>query len=224
MHNNFKCINPIINLFVKTDSGESRQLPFLVDSGAEMSFINLASIRDAVLNKEPCREYITGFGSDRSYDRVRIKVDLTMPNSEQVSTEIFALPELQLNVNVRGITSKLNQLRAKGVPISTNVPNYSSDFISLAGIIGNDLLPLIGVFKYSKVESSFLVRLSNGFIPVGLLSNVKIKVAKNDDSDFSQIVGEDSFKSNSLSPYVDGFSPPLKGRLHSQTFETISLS
>ena len=72
------------------------RLPFLLKPEAEISFMNLKTIEKIVRNKEECSEYITGFGSDGSYQGYWTVVLFRMPNDEIVTSRIYLLCQVSV--------------------------------------------------------------------------------------------------------------------------------
>ena len=61
-------------------------------------------------------------------------------------------------------------MKQSDISLSTNIPDYRDDSISLCGILGNDILQHFKVFEYKDVCNGKMLILSNGYIPVGSVS------------------------------------------------------
>ena len=81
-------------------------------------------------------------------------------------------------MRVPGITRSLKLLDKSNEPLSGNAPSYINDSLVLDGILGMDILTKFRVFELCSIGSQSMLRLSNGFIPVGKISSLTAQVAE----------------------------------------------
>ena len=153
---------------MKTSEG-SLQINFLVDTGAQLSLID-SSVVEALQLKSPetFRTTLSCLDGIKSVEGSLFDCSIRFPNDESQNVTFYALPNLQFSVHAQGAKKALQQLEAQ-IPISPSFPQPSCDTFEVAGIIGCDLFDRFSVFELCDCAGGKVVRLANGFIPVGPL-------------------------------------------------------
>ena len=162
----------MLSLHFKTPPG-SKYLPFLLDTGAQCSVLNYDLVKHEKKTLTPVEKPLTSLGLNRSVQGYLFDTEITLPCSESQDVQFFCMP-FHLRMTVNSIGSTLEKLKDAGVPISTNVPKYHNDSINICGILGNDVLQHFQVFEFKCVLNGKMLRLSNGFIPIGSINSLVI--------------------------------------------------
>lgn len=175
-------INPVVALPIKTPNG-SLYLNFLLDTGAQVSLLDYDSLQNSNCSFSSSSASLISLGINKKVEGFSLKTNLTLPDCNSVNIEIFCLPSLNLNMNVEGINSTIEKLKTSDIPLSTNLPKYRDNSICINGVLGNDILTNFKVFSYETIKGVKMLRLSNGFIPVGstteLIGKINLNVNKN---------------------------------------------
>ena len=105
------------------------------------------------------------------------------PDLDFCSIEFFCVPSLNLAMTVYGISDFVANLKTHNIPLSPNVPEYISDTINIYGILGNDFLTQLSVFEIQSVYDGKMLRVDNGFIPIGCIRSLHLEVREGKVSD-----------------------------------------
>ena len=99
------------------------------------------------------------------------------------------MKDLNFLVKFQGIQNLLNKCNDKDIPISTSVPTYNNDQLIINGLLGMDALSMFNVLELQKIDGQSFFRISNGFVPVGRISYVKIPIDMQIDVSFKETSG-----------------------------------
>ena len=144
-----------------------------MDTGAQFSLINANITHSLGIKGKKCNKAISTLNLNENKTGFLCNSKLMLPSSDFVDVKFFAVPGLNLTMNVKGITNNINELRNKNFELSSNIPSYCNDQVNICGVIGNDILSKFSVFEYCSINKNKFVRLANGFIPVGPICKLK---------------------------------------------------
>ena len=154
--------------------------PFLLDTGAQLSVINYELLGGICHSTLPCdrvRRPLSGFlGLKGDVDGYMVDTKITLPSSEVVDCNFFAINRFNIDLHVRGISKFMENAASHNIPVSPNAPKYKNDSVKLFGIIGNDLIEKFKVFEKQNINNCNLLRLSNGFVPMGTVTDLKAEM------------------------------------------------
>ena len=165
------------------------RLPFLLDSGSQLSMINRNLLKNLNPNEIPVSKHLSGFGFKGKKNCYITETQLILPCREVVKTNMYSIDDLNIDMCALGINNLINDLKLSKYPVSPSVPNFDRDCIKLAGIIGNDILTKFKVFEYVNNTDISLLRLSDGFVPIGHIKTLQLKID-------SRSIGEQSEEFN----------------------------
>ena len=181
-------------------------VPFLLDTGAQCSIIDFDLLSNCT-QVTPESKPILSLGMNRPVDGYSIQARLALPGTGIIEGPIFGLPSLKLNISIPQMSSHITKLKDFGVPLSHGVPEYPSDSLIIRGILGNDWLDYFSVFELTTCQGFRMLRLSDGFVPIGDISKVNCSFHKSANySKFKRI------KSSSNPPYGNNYNVPLNNK------------
>ena len=99
-------------------------------------------------------------------------------------------------MEVAQVDRAFHNLHNSPFPVSGNSPLYFNDQIQIHGILGCDLIPLLGVLELCEIEGGSLLRLSNGYTLFGDVSFIASAVP-------SVLTSPQPFQSQ-LDPLING--------------------
>lgn len=164
-----------MTLSINTPSGFI-SVPFLLDTGAQCSLVDYSMLKNLGVTGNQEVKQLNSLGFNKTVKGFQFDTQLKLPSSDVVDAEFFCIPTLSLNMTVPGITNAIAQLKSVGISLSTNIPLYSNDEIKIAGILGNDLLQKFKVFEIQDVLGGKMLRVSNGFVPIGCISSLFLEL------------------------------------------------
>ena len=184
-------------MVLSTNSGFVK-LPFLLDTGAQISLVN----RDAISPLKPEETCVQLPLKGLEFRGKRLGYlsccDLILPSDEKLPVQIFALENLNIDITVEGMDEAIETMKSLNFPVSPSVPKYNRNYINLAGITGNDILTNFQVFEYVTKNGISFARIANGFVPVGSIQTLKMKLKSYEtkSSQFSKVDMSDVDLSN----------------------------
>ena len=146
---------------------------FLLDTGSQISLINLKSLSNSDLKKEPESLIIKGLGFRKQCNGSRIKLDMLLPNNLWQNASFFAINDMDIAIELENINQIIRNLKEKNIAISKNFPSFMNNRLRIDGIIGSDVLPLIGKFAFVEKCKNTFVEIDSGLIPIGKINNLK---------------------------------------------------
>lgn len=172
MRSNCGIAIPVVNLIIK-NRDKCLSLPFLLDTGSQFSIIN-AKFTDALRIKGvPMNKFINSVGFHSRRKGSLCKMVLVFPDEASEEVQFFSLHNLDMHMRIKGMSALLKHFKNNKVGMSPSLPSYENDSIEIAGVIGTDILAKFKVFEWKPVLGGTLIELSNGFIPVGPIVDMK---------------------------------------------------
>ena len=160
---------------------------FLLDTGAQCSIIDFNSVSDLKHLCCPTSKSLVSLGMKKLVKGYTLSSAIRLPCTEVLDIEFFCLPSFHLDIKVPGISDSISNLKESGIPLSCNLPVYKNDSIAINGILGIDVLSKFKVFDLSSLSTQGLLRLSNGFIPVGTINSLTAEVVDKLYSDIPEM-------------------------------------
>ena len=158
--------------------GGFKQCNFLLDTGAQCSIINYSCIKDCGVSAVPVNKSLISLGLKKSFKGFSLNTKVRLPCSDMADVHFFCVPAFHLELSVPGIEESLKLLSDSIEPLSVNVPSYKQDSLVIDGILGMDILTKFKVFELCSINSQSMLRLSNGFIPVGKIGSLSAQIAE----------------------------------------------
>ena len=139
---------------------------FLIDTGSQLSLLD-SSFVASFHHKPKLNVRVTSVGNKISFLGSNINLNFINPVGDPVNCNILAKNKIALDLHIPGIDNAFDLLKQSLYPMSTNCPLYDCGRIRVSGILGCDLLPLLGVLELQHVGEGVLLRLSNGYTLMG---------------------------------------------------------
>ena len=152
------------------------RLPFLLDTGAQCSIIDFSSINKYNIACFPAEKPLVSLRLMKNVQGYSYNAKIMMPNLELRNVDFFCIPSLKLTMSAKGISNTIKRLSQTGIPLSTNLPEYTKDSIKICGILGNDVLQHFSVFELENIFNGKMLRLCNGYVPIGSVGSLLAEV------------------------------------------------
>ena len=169
--------NPVIALSVKTPKG-FETFNVLLDTGAQFNLLDFKSLYRYGVTGTQCQKSIVGLGVKDIIEGIMFKTEVILPSSASAHVEFFCPHSLRFEMQVEGINKSIEQLSSSNIPVSSNLPKYSNDSVTIVGVLGNDILQHFQVFEFSSVKECKLLRLTNGYVPIGSIKSLLAEISK----------------------------------------------
>ena len=140
-----------------------QDVDILIDTDSQISLIDSGfSTRS---HKKSSR--VSLIGSKVSFLGSNVACKISFPNDQICSAFLIYKGKISLFMEVAQVDSAFHNLRQSPFPVSSNSPIYCDDQIHIQGILGCDLIPLLGVLELCEVKGGSLLRLSTGYTLFG---------------------------------------------------------
>ena len=153
-------------------------MPVLLDTGAQFSIVNFNTLAEIITDKVPTEKSIASLSIRDRIKGYIAKLKVLLPGLDSVTKEILCLPDFDIDMHVEGINQFISSLKEADFALSPSVPEYAQNKIKIFGILGNDLIQHLRVFEINHVQGGKMLRLTDGFVPIGSLMNFDLKVSK----------------------------------------------
>ena len=169
--------NPVIALSVNTPKG-FETFNVLLDTGVYFSLLDFKFLYKFGVTDIQCQKSMVGLGVKNIIDGIMFKIEIILPSFASAHVQFFCSHSLKFKMQVEDINKSIEQLSLSNIPISSNLPKYSNDSVTIVGVLGNDILQHFQVFEFSSVKECKLLRLTNGFVSIGSITSLLAEVSK----------------------------------------------
>ena len=179
VHNNHACLStgvgqqsnyllPVISMVFEGQGGKKCKFNALLDTGSSRSYINpnLAKLLAIDLNAVPTTECeVRTFLGSGTKKLGETSVMVHFPSGRYLALPIFIDEKFNLNLEVRGLSSVMDNLNKLHIQLGADYPRNSNK-INIEGLVGTDLLQFI---PFSTVPCMFgqAIKIQNKLIPFG---------------------------------------------------------
>jgi hypothetical protein len=144
-------------------------VPFLIDTGAQASFIALDAVEGMGINTTRCqyRNFITFNGASIQKGH-SVAMSLRLPNGATRTVPMFVVPGFENNLQAEQISEVIHNIKTQGHRLSPNSPSFDSNgHLAVKGLLGVDILPMFPELRAVPCMNGMAFEVGNGIIPFG---------------------------------------------------------
>lgn len=162
-------LNPVINL-----NCNSNNVNFLIDTGASESIISASVFEPEDLPQQSQKRIFNCFKSKVKTKTWNHESRIYLPNGDKIVHEFTVVPDFNIKFHVPSLRDHVQRCHYK----ESLSPDFTkcienNDLIVVHGILGVDFIKNLTPFEVQTVTSGeTYLRVSNGFIPFGILDGV----------------------------------------------------
>ena len=159
---------PVMSIKMQSRGGNQISFNALFDTGSSRSYINpkiaekLAIRSDLVTNVEYEVRTFLGAGTKELGETT---LQVYFPSGRYHALPIFIDNEFNIDLEVRGLSQAVSNLRALNIPLGADLGG-SSDKLEICGLVGSDIIQYIN-FSTVKCMSGIALNIENKIIPFG---------------------------------------------------------